>query len=158
MISVPLWMSAKIFKYRKLPSLPFFLACTQTLFYFFFRSFSFFFFSSLRGRSINPPRFLFFISRARRTTLKKIEGLWTGYEQSNLLSTGLQPTARGRNIALYVSNHEEQFDRLSGMTFAVVFYTGNKYVVVQRSKSTPEPRRKTNFFNLRFFLAYLVHR
>ena len=39
-------------------------------------------------------------------------------------------TARGRNIALYVSNHEEQFDRLSGMTFAVVFYTGNKNVFV----------------------------
>ena len=77
--------------------------------------------------------------------------------ESNLLSTGLKPTARGRNIALYVSNHEEQFDRLSGMTFAVVFYTGNKNAFVQRSKSTPEPRRRQFFFNLRFFSAYLVH-
>ena len=148
MISVLLRMSAKIFKYGKLPSLPFFLACTQTLFYFSFSSFSFFFFSPLRWRLINPPRFLFFISRARRTTfstLKKIEGLWTGYEQSNLLSTWLKPTARGHNIALYVSNHEKQFDRLSGMTFAVVFYTCNKNVFVQRSKSTLEPRRRQFF-------------
>ena len=63
----------------------------------------------------------------------------------------IKPTARGRNIALYASNHEEQFDRLSRMTFAVVFYTGNKNVFVPRSKSTPEPRRRQIFLIEDFF-------
>ena len=52
-----------------------FLACTQTLFYFSFRSFQKHrrALIPLRGRSINPRQFLFFITRARRT----LKGLWT---------------------------------------------------------------------------------
>ena len=38
------------------------IACTQTLFYLSF---------PLRRRSINPPRFYFFITRARRTSKTK---------------------------------------------------------------------------------------
>ena len=38
----------------------------------------------------------------------------------------------------------EEFDRLSGMTFAVDFYS-NKKVFVPRSKSTAEPRCRQIF-------------
>ena len=84
---------------------PFWLTYTQTLFYFSFPSIGthrhargrgeqareasderqeekyIFYFptpTSLRWRSINHLRFLFFITRAQRTLKRKIEGLWIG--------------------------------------------------------------------------------
>ena len=52
----------------------------------------------------------------------------------------------------------EEFDRLSGMTFAVVFYS-NENVFVPRSNISKYQNHAVDnfFFNLRFFSAYLVY-
>ena len=67
MISVALWMSAKIFKYRKLPPLPFFFSLYTDAGFFCFL-FSFFFVLLLFPLALavnkSPAVFIFYLARS----------------------------------------------------------------------------------------------